>query len=251
MNAPRPSRNALQDRRHLIAALAALPATLGGACTMRALPALEAEPAPAPPQVPSMRPPEVAQSWTVRQRNLFNGETVATLNEQLAAVDTDGGGRCTLQRVGDDGRARDDEIHEGWGRLRQDPAWEQTMRLETPVTLWPTPLQPGPATLVNTHYRVAGDSARHALQAWVRALRWERVTVPAGEFVALRVERLLHLGHPDPWRVQTQRHDRLWIVPHVGRWVLRETSGRYLVPSDDRGSWMLEDHHRWELVAWR
>ena len=247
----------LKGRRRLVAALAALPAALGGACTLRPLPPPDAEPADAAPNTMALRPPRVGQSWTVRQRNLFNGETVATLTERLTAVGAgaangaDSAGVCTLQRRGDDGRARDDEVHDGWGRLRQDPAWEQTLQTEQPVPLWPQPLQTGPATLLHTRYQVPGGSGWYPLQAWVRALRWERVTVPAGSFVALRVERLLRMGHPDPWRLETQRTDRLWIAPEVGRWVLRETSGRYLVPSDDRGSWMLEDHERWELVAWR
>lgn len=244
------SPEARPDRRRLIATLATLPAVLGSACTLRPLRPPAVEPASAPAGAPLLRPPRVGQSWKVRQLNLFNSATLDTLTERLTAVDATGEGLCTLQRRGEGGQVRDDEIHEGWGQLRQDPVWEQTLQMERAVPLWPTPLQPGPASLVHTHYRVPGDSGRYAMQVWTRTLRWERVTVPAGQFVALRVERLLRVDYPDASRMDTQRSDRLWVAPEVGRWVLRETSGRYLEPSDESLSWRLEDHHRWELVDW-
>jgi hypothetical protein len=85
-----------------------------------------------------------------------------------------------------------------------------------------------------------------------RLLAWEEVEVTAGRFEVARVERMLELAHPDATRTHTRRKDVLWLAPQVGRWVARETSGHYVVPSgDNRGADVyLEDHFRWELTDW-
>ena len=51
-------------------------------------------------------------------------------------------------------------------------------------------------------------------------------------------------------RYQALRDDTLWWAPALGRWVARETRGRYRVPSDGPGwgSELLEDHARWVLL---
>ena len=113
----------------------------------------------------------------------------------------------------------------------------------------------GAAVTVNTHYRLEGGSFRYWIQVHARARAWERVTLAAGAFDALRVERLIRLNHPDPTRIETVRRDTLWLAPEVGRWVARETSGRYRVADgDDDWPWfneLLEDRVRWELTDWR
>ena len=66
----------------------------------------------------------------------------------------------------------------------------------------------------------------------------------------MRIERYIRQQHHDFSRLETIRHETLWMAPEIGRWVARELWGEYLVP-DDNGSYRgLEAHHRWELVSW-
>jgi len=121
------------------------------------------------------------------------------------------------------------------------------------VPLWPTPLAVGQVQRVNTHGLEDGGSYRYWVQVHTSVVGWERVTVAAGTFDTMRVERLIRLQHRDVNRLETVRRDVLWLAPAVGRWVARDTSGRYREPDGDKwgGTDYLEDHVRWELTAWQ
>jgi hypothetical protein len=126
-----------------------------------------------------------------------------------------------------------DERHAAWGQLWRESAWDYPMNFDALVPLWPTELQPGKASMVYTHYRMDGGSFRYGIEVRSLVHGWERVTVSAGTFDALRVKRFIRLDHADPSRLGTWRRDTMWLSPQVGRWVARETSGRFRLPDGD------------------
>ena len=234
-------------RRHAILAVLALPA----GCAIQPLAPLPTRPITAPAHPGPVRPPAVGQRWTYRQLNAFNSAVLAEVHETV----TDATPGTVIGRATIGGLPLPDERHAAWGQLLRDPAWDFPLNGETPMPLWPALLQVGAAVTVNTHYRLDGGSFRYWIQVHARARAWERVTLAAGAFDALRVERLIRLNHPDPTRIETVRRDTLWLAPEVGRWVARETSGRYRVADGD-DDWpgfneLLEDRVRWELTDWR
>ena len=83
--------------------------------------------------------------------------------------------------------------------------------------------------------------------ALTRAIRWERVATPAGEFVALRVEREMNLGDVEPGWNSTQLSDVVWYVPEVGRWVRWEHRSERRERS--REPRVERDWRLWELVG--
>lgn len=233
------------DRRCALLALLALPA----ACSIQRLGPLAALPIAAPADAGTLRAPEVGQRWRYQQINRFNSVVLDEVEESVASL----GDTVVVQRRSTRGRPMADERHASWGQLWRDPAWDYPMTFEAPVPLWPSALQPGRASRVYTHYLMDGGSFRYRIEVHSEVHGWERVTVAAGTFDTLRIERFIRLGHQDPTRLTTWRRDTLWLSPKVGRWVARETSGRYLVP--DEGWWRqrdsLEDQLRWELTDWR
>jgi hypothetical protein len=146
-----------------------------------------------------------------------------------------------------------EERHAAWGQLLRDPAWDYPMSFETPVPLWPASLTVGAKASANTHYRMDGGSFRYWIQVSCVVRGWERVTVSAGTFDTLRIERLIRLNHEDFARLYALRRDTMWLSLEVGRWVARETSGEYLQVSNAGrgGAYSREDHFRWELTAWQ
>lgn len=231
-------------RRSFLLALAAAP--LG--CALKPLAPMVTQTLPTPAGPAALRPPQVGQAWTYRQLNHFNGETLAVVHETVASV----GERVVVER-----RAGNlplpAEHHGPWGQLLRDPVWDYPLNLEQPVPLWPQGLVPGQVQRVNTHFKEDGGSFRSWVQVHAAVRGWERVTVAAGTFDTVRVERFVRLQHRDVNRLETVRRDVLWLAPAVGRWVVRETSGRYREPDDERwgGTEYLEDHFRWELTAWQ
>lgn len=82
-----------------------------------------------------------------------------------------------------------------------------------------------------------------------RALGWERVRTPAGEFVALRVERQMNLGDYDYTWSDTHVVETYWYAPEVKRWVRLEHPyervelmvGRVKRPNQDWIVWELKE----------
>jgi hypothetical protein len=97
-----------------------------------------------------------------------------------------------------------------------------------------------------------GYGNRFLWQAWGHAVGWERVRTPAGEFVALRVERQMNLGDYDYAWSDTHVVETYWYAPEVKRWVRLEH--RY-----DRVELWVKPHIRrnqsdwivWELKEFR
>jgi hypothetical protein len=194
----------------------------------------------------SLRPPVVGQRWTYRKLDFFNSSVVDTVEEAVASVAS----TIEVKRRAGGGVTLADEIHVGWGRLLRDPAWDYPMSFETPVPLWPASLTVGARTSVRTHYRMDGGSIRYWIQVLCDVHGWERLTVSAGTFDTLRIDRLIRLEHQDLERADTVRRDSMWLAFEVGRWVAREISGQYEV-AGMRQTEFAEDHFRWELTAWQ
>jgi len=231
------------NRRSALLAAFALPA----GCAIQPLAPMLSTAIPAPNGPASLRAPLVGQGWTYRQLNFFNASVLGVSQETVASLAPTIG----VNRQADGGIALADEQHAAWGQLLRDPAWDYPMTFEAPVPLWPASLAVGEKASVHTHYRMDGGSIRFWIQVYCVVRGWERVTVGAGTFDTLRVERLIRLDHQDHTRAETLRRDTMWLSPAVGRWVARETSGEYLPQGTSRMSYSAEDHFRWELTAWR
>lgn len=232
------------DRRSALLAALALPA----ACTVVPLAPVSSTAIPAPAAPGSLRTPPVGRRWSYRKLNFFNSSVLEVVQETVASVAP----TIHVHRQTDSGVVLADESHAAWGQLLREPAWDYPMNFEAPVPLWPASLGVGTTASGQTHYRMDGGSVRYWIQVSAVACGWERLTVGAGTFDTLRVERLIRLSHQDHTRSGTVRKDTLWLSPDVGRWVARETSGRYYVPGESRfflESSSLEDHFRWELMA--
>jgi hypothetical protein len=105
----------------------------------------------------------------------------------------------------------------------------------------------------NTRYTTTPTTS--SAYAWSQRLSvegWERVTVPAGSFDALRIVRLINFEHPDVFRYSPERTDIAWYAPQVGRWVKREWTGDYMSggPTSLRGR-TREDWVNWQLTAYQ
>lgn len=234
------------NRRSLMLAAVAAPA----GCTIQPLSPVASVsiPPPAKPTGP-LRAPVVGHSWTYRKLNFFNSSVLDVVQETVTSIAP----TIVVQRQGVSGTVNDEERYAAWGQLLRECTWDYPMTFESPVPLWPVPLTVGASASSDTRYRADGGSIRYWIQVSAIVRGWERITVQAATFDALRVERLIRLEHQDHTRLRTVRRDSMWLSPEVGRWVARETSGRYDVPGDDRllRSPSLEDHIRWELMAWR
>lgn len=184
----------------------------------------------APPYPPAVAPVasvaapqlEDGERWVYEQINPYNGLRVRALTD---TVEKGPHGDRIVRRSDRPGDPLEVKfLSQPWS-LAAETSGAALQEYDPPLTLIPFPIAPG------THWMETLRSVdRHGevrwQQTWGRALDWERVTTPAGEFVALRIERNRNLGDRDVFWNDTYTHETLWYAPAVKRWVRREWRSR-------------------------
>ena len=172
------------------------------------------------PPVASVAAPTLrgGESWVYDQINPYNGTRARTITYTLAA--RSGG----FELVGRSDRGEDPDETESvtapWHISTQSNGTARRA-FGAPLAAIRFPVAPGERwrqTLRMTNER--GEMRRWTTSA--RAVRWERVKTPAGEFLALRIERQMNLGDRDAIWGDTTVFDVFWYVPEVQRWVRLE-----------------------------
>lgn len=237
-------------RRTLLrAGIAGAALTLLGACSARMKVAAPMPEVSAPRIV-------VGDRWHYDECNGFNGLRVAGIDMQVTEVSPDGTLALRLSVEGMPlSSLRDGQIepyHSPWN-VAEDAAFDLRNRYDPALPLLPWPLRPGDVHRHDSQVSVPGDAQRYRWTVITRVGEWERVSVPAGEFDALRIHRRIHFVHPDFARDYAARSDTLWYAPSVGRWVQREWRGEYqrrferrdpVVYQEDRVIWKLRAYAR-------
>jgi len=203
-----------------------------------------------PTVAPVIRAPAVGQQWVYEVRNIFNGELVDILTETVVSV----GPKIQIAREGKKLGKLPDEIQEPWGMILQDPHWTPPQRFTKAVPLWPLQLNRNWSDFYQTRYQVLGIPDNDFYWGLsIDAKSWNRMKVIAGEFDVLYFVSTADNFQSDDWfRMASNRRDKVWFSPQIGRWILRESFGEYLWLGS--GGWAdanLEEYLRWELIAWK
>jgi len=196
-----------------------------------------------------MRAPQVGQQWVYQVRNVFNQEVVDVVTERVVAITP----QIRIERFGQKSGPLPDEIQEPWGYVVQDPQWNPPQRFEKALPLWPEKLIPEWSDFYRTRYQV--PSFPNASYYWglsSKALGWERISVPASQFNALKY----HNENPyfesnDVFRVGNYREEDVWLAPEIGRWVVRRSLGRYITLGVSWSNAYWDDYFEWQLLSWK
>ncbi|MGO9934605.1 MAG: hypothetical protein ACLPV8_22705 [Steroidobacteraceae bacterium] len=221
---------------------------------------------------PTPRSPAVQQSWRYAKRDYYTRALIDDQVDRVAAVgrtiDIDSSSEATKAGNSDHpgwGTAwlrkyiprrevpngpLPSEIQDPWGSVLVDPHWSQVQVYETPIPLWPIRLLPGWKTHVNTKYKTPGNEIGLPWGQTMAAHDWEMISVPAGQFRALKFTNLINFRSTDFSRTACQRQETVWFAPEVGRWVARESSGIYYIDDSSVDTPYNEPGYRWELLEW-
>lgn len=229
------------SRRTFIVSAALAPVACGGLSYEHGIPVTQPSP------LPTVRPPQAGQEWTYIQKNMFNGKAIDVINERIASINP----AITIERSTASGNRLPSEIQTSWGMVSANPQWPQLLNFSPSLPLWPEQLSTVWAKQFNTKYSVAGyPESRMNWQEYMSVQGWEKITVPAGEFIALRFQTLINFESDDPNKANRIRKETVWFAPEIGRWVARETSGSYRI----RGQMavlLLEDSFQCQLSAYK
>ena len=199
-----------------------------------------------PNPLPKVRAPQVGQEWTYIKKDVFNGKTLGVITERVANV----GPSITIERS-EDGAALPSEIQSSWGFVTLDPQWPRLLSFNPPLPLWPIELSSSWSKQFNTKYSLGGyPDGRLGWQEYMSSHGWEKITVPAGQFVALKFQTLINYESEDANKVDCIRKETIWFAPQIGRWVARETSGSYQIQGQI-GVVINEGSYQWQLSAFK
>jgi hypothetical protein len=218
----------------------------------------------------NVRSPKQGQSWRYSRQDIFTRSIVDEQVDQVGTVDhtveidssyqaahaapKPGWGASLLRKyVGPKkipAGSLPSEIQDPWGMVAVDPHWSQVQVYETPIPLWPTQLEPGWQTHISTNYKTPADQDALPWDQTMKALSWETITVPAGQFRALRFTNLIKFKHSDFSRTNSVRRETIWFAPEVGRWIARESQGTYDIADSTIAQPYNESGYRWELLEW-
>ncbi len=240
MNVPR------QVRRRTVLALLGAGAlgagTLGAGCATR-------DAATASRAVAPGARVRVGDRWRYATINLYNGARLGELLAEVVAT-------APMLRVAisdttsTPATRRADEVYAGAWRVLEEPNYDLAQTFSAPVPLLPAVLAPGASESFRGTYRTPLSDDALFWSEISRVESWERVRVPAGEFLALRIRRTIAFDHADRFRQRNTRSDTLWYAPEVNRWVRREWTGVYGTAATLRTN-MREDWIAHELIEYR
>jgi hypothetical protein len=189
------------------------------------------ETAPLSQQPPSGMPAAVTaptisagDSWTYRVRDGFTGLPREDQHHQVTRV---GGGRVEVAAPverGDGMQVYDSE----WNWLRRPATYLQTFEYSPAYQAFAFPLSPGKTWRAAATATDPRNGRRFPVRIEGTVLGWERVKVPAGEFDALKVYRIVYLDYFEPMvRGQSIIQEYEWYAPSVNWAVKREASAMY------------------------
>lgn len=204
-------------------------------------------------EAPEIRPGDV---WTYRQIDDYTKIDRGVFRLEAVAVNADGiETRLTLPG----GATVSESYDRTWGWMTvSNRSWDWLSRLATgsgtvtfspPFNSMPFPLQAGQswsASVVAIH---PVTEARIPIAVHGTARCWERIRVPAGEFVALRIEREAYLQDLEWYRSQTTLRQVDWYLPEANRSVMTwHDSYHYDYRQRGPSFLILGDRLRWEWV---
>jgi hypothetical protein len=197
---------------------------------------------------------KVGDYWDYAVRDGYTGIPRGIYRYEVSRVEPD----RVVVTLTNDGRVLDTLIYTaGWNGRELPLTPLQRFRYEPSSEAFAYPLTPGKAWKVVVHSTDVATGKHYRTYVHGKVVGWERITVPAGAFDALKVQRQVFAGNMEGYRTQEEVTETDWYVPSVRRSVLTQTSSQHFDTSrgggDGGGEYPLRIRGDWligELVAY-
>jgi hypothetical protein len=194
---------------------------------------------------------KIGDSWTYEERDGYNHSLKSTWTGDVIAAEGIGRGGIRVLFLDSSGGTFKSDWARSYGRpwnLSEQvfPAGG-AISFEPALLSLPFPLEAGRSWRqdVAVTDSVTGKSHMWKIHGEVRG--WEKVKVPAGEFLALKVVKDIYLGDTVWWRSETRRSEVDWYAPAV-KWIVKHQDAEEYY--DAEGDLRRGDRTMWELVSY-
>ena len=180
--------------------------------------------------VPLDKPPRLAvgDHWVYNKVNGYNNEIADILSYDIIRVEKDA---ITFKVKSDfrtGARAVQETYTPGGNLLIKETLDTGAFRYQPYYPSYRFPLEAGQTWREDFSYLDSRLNRRVTAQVYARAIRWERIRVPAGEFNTLRISRDIYFNDQEWWRSGTTMTETDWYSPEVKRFVLHTDYFEYL-----------------------
>lgn len=216
-----------------------------------AAPLMQTPPPGIPPELaaPPVRP---GDGWSYALHDGYTRLPLGTVAYHVSAVEDD---RITVERR--HGNRTSTEHYTRDLNWRERPMTNlPNFRYDPPYAALPFPLAAGKTWRAYVNATDAATGRKHRVRIDGKVLGWERVRVPAGEFDALVVRRIVYAGNEDTTRGEENITEVDWYAPALGGIVRHASSSAYfdkMSSCDERSchAWVRNDWNVAELVSHR
>lgn len=188
-----------------------------------AAPLPQTPPAGMPAQItaPEIR---VGDDWKYSLHDGYTKLPLGTLEYRVSSVQGD---TVTVEAQHDDLRSTQTYTRD-WNWRERPMTNLQNFRYQPAYAALPFPLEAGKVwqAYVSATDPATGQVNRVRIDG--KVLGWERVKVPAGEFDAIKIRRLVYAGNADVFRSEEHITEVDWYAPKLGKIVRHEGASRYI-----------------------
>jgi hypothetical protein len=188
-----------------------------------ASPLPQTPPAGVPAQVtaPATR---AGDAWSYSLHDGYTKIARGTLNYRVTAVGADG----ITVTVDHDGRQSTERYTPDWNWRERPMTNLQAFRYDPAYAALPFPLEAGKTWSTRVKATDPASGRVNNVRIDGKVVGWERVRVPAGEFDALKIQRIVYAGNAEHFLSEEKITEVDWYAPKVGRIVRHQsTSGHY------------------------
>jgi hypothetical protein len=175
---------------------------------------------------------KVGDYWEYTVRDGWTGLPRGIYRYEVVRVDASG----AQVQLSNDGKMLDTLVYApGWNGRELPLTNTQRFRYDPTYPAYDYPLQPGKSwrTVLRSTDVATGRSYNTHVSA--RVLGWERISVPAGDFDALKIERSVFAGNMEGSRTQEEISEIDWYVPSVRRAVRTSANSQHFDSSRGGG----------------
>ena len=197
---------------------------------------------------------KVGDYWEYAVRDGYTGIPRGIYRYEVTAVDAE----RVIVSLTNERQQLDTLVYAAGWNGRELPVTDlQRFRYEPSLPAYAYPLEPGKTWKAVLNSTDVATGRRYRTYVQGKVVGWERITVPAGAFDALKVQRQVFAGNMDGFQTQEEISETDWYVPSVRRAVLTQRSSQHFDSSQGggdgggeypllvRGDWLIG-----ELVAY-
>ncbi len=165
----------------------------------------------------------VGDNWAYAFHDGYTKLSKGTLVYRVSAVQGD----TVSVEVMHGERLTNERYTRDWNWLERPMTNLQNFRYSPAYAALPFPLEAGKSWRAYVQATDPATGRVNRVRIDGKVLGWERVKVPAGEFDALRIRRLVYAGNFGHFRSEEQIVEFDWYAPRLGRVVRQESSSLY------------------------